>query len=88
MTVTVNERGFDPRCVTVTAGQTLQLRNTGKAFHNLVLEDLNSNLPAGGTQSWEELGQYLAPGDYLLYSETERNAALYPGFHTTVVVKD
>lgn len=86
VTVTVNESGFSPRCVTLTAAQTLRLRNTGKVFHNVAVEDLNANLAAGDTQNWDEVGQYLAPGAYVLYSGTERNPAVYPTFHTTLIV--
>lgn len=85
--VTVNDAGFTPRCVTVGATQTLRLRNVGRLFHNAVVEDLSSNLAPGGSQTWDELGQYLAPGRYLLYSATELNQSLYPGFHSTVVVE-
>ena len=86
VTVTVDDRGFTPRCVTVAADQTLRLRNAGRIFHNVVVEDLNANLPAGGTQVWDELGQYFTAGAYLLYSGTESNPLLYPTFHTTLVV--
>jgi hypothetical protein len=85
--VTVNDAGFTPRCVTVAATQTLRLRNVGRLFHNAVVEDLSSNLAPGGTQTWDELGQYLAPGRYLLYSATQLNQSLYPGFHSTLVVE-
>jgi plastocyanin len=85
--VTVNDAGFTPRCVTVATTQTLRLRNVGRLFHNAVVEDLSSNLAPGGSQTWDELGRYLAPGRYLLYSATQLNQSLYPGFHSTLVVE-
>jgi hypothetical protein len=88
VTMTVNDTGFSPHCITLTTTQTLRLRNAGRLFHNVVVEDLDSNLAPGGSQVWDELGQYLAPGRYVLYSGTERNQALYPTFHSTLVVQD
>ena len=85
--LTVDDGGLIPRCAIVTTSQKLQVKNAGKAFHNVQIEDLNANLSPGDTQYFEKLGKYLAPGLYLIWSWTESDVSVFPNFHGTLVLK-
>jgi hypothetical protein len=85
--LTVDDGGLIPRCAIVTTSQKLQVTNNGKQFHNVQIEDLNANLSPNDTQHFEKLGKYLAPGIYLIWSWTESDAAVFPNFNGTLVLK-
>jgi hypothetical protein len=85
--ITINDGGLSPRCVIVTAAQKLQVKNTGKLFHSVQIEDLNANLSPGDTQYFDKLGKYLTPGTYLIWSWTESDPAVFPNFNGTLVLR-
>ncbi len=86
-TITVDDGGLIPRCATVTVDQKLQIKNTGKQFHNIQIEDLNANLSPNDTQYFDKLGKYLNPGIYLIWSWTESDTTVFPNFNGTLVLK-
>jgi hypothetical protein len=86
-TLTVDDGGLIPRCATVTTNQKLRIKNVGKSFHNVQIEDLNANLSPNDTQYFDKLGKYLGPGNYLIWSWTESDPSVFPNFNGTLVLK-
>lgn len=85
--LTVDENGITPRCLVATTQQKLQIKNNGTSFHNIQIEDLNANLSPKDTQYFDQLGKYLSPGTYLIWSWTEADPSVFPNFNGTLVLK-
>ena len=86
VTLTVDDSGITPRCVTVRLSQQLVVVNDGQQFHNVTIQDLSANLDVGDAQPYGRIGRYFIPGMYSIHSQTEPDISLDPGFYGTLVV--
>jgi plastocyanin len=74
---------FSPQTVTITAGQTVEIRNQGQGTHNLT--SAGTTLEANGT-TWDYTSPALPAGTYVYYCTLHGGTPAGGGMHVTVTV--